>query len=231
MAFVPPESEYPRRLARRLALVLAFGAGATDAITFSRLGDVFASVMTGNLVLLGLSLGSGETTVVGRVALALAAFVVGVLGAGVITRGAPGDAVWPRHVTRVLIVELVVMAVFTAAWLAAGARPDGTDQTLLLAGASFAMGLQSGAVIAVGIPGLSTTYLTGTLTTFLTTLAHRGQVHLPGLGILAAALVGAFTAALAIRYADHVAPALPLGAIAIAVVVALRTSALGADRG
>ena len=37
-----------------LASMLAFASGATDLASFTRLGGVFASVITGNLVLLGL---------------------------------------------------------------------------------------------------------------------------------------------------------------------------------
>lgn len=38
-----------------LAAALTFGAGAIDIASFTRLGGVFSSVMTGNLVLLGLA--------------------------------------------------------------------------------------------------------------------------------------------------------------------------------
>lgn len=47
----------------RLGLVgvlLTFAAGSTDLACFLRLGHVFASVMTGNLVLLGLAAGTDD---------------------------------------------------------------------------------------------------------------------------------------------------------------------------
>ncbi len=83
-------SDHTWRLAVRLAAVLAFGAGAMDAITFSRLGDVFAGVMTGNLVLLGISIGAGRGEIIGRLAVALVFFTLGVLAAGAVTRPAAG---------------------------------------------------------------------------------------------------------------------------------------------
>ena len=38
-----------------IAIALTFGSGAADVASFTRLGDVFTSVMTGNIVLWGLS--------------------------------------------------------------------------------------------------------------------------------------------------------------------------------
>jgi hypothetical protein len=40
-----------------LAVVLTLATGATDVASFTRLGGVFASLMTGNLVLFGLAVG------------------------------------------------------------------------------------------------------------------------------------------------------------------------------
>jgi Protein of unknown function (DUF1275) len=38
-----------------LAVAITLGTGAMDVVSFTRLGGVFSSVMTGNLVLLGLA--------------------------------------------------------------------------------------------------------------------------------------------------------------------------------
>lgn len=38
-------------------VLLSAGAGATDALVFTELGKVFASILTGNLVLLGAAVG------------------------------------------------------------------------------------------------------------------------------------------------------------------------------
>jgi uncharacterized membrane protein YoaK (UPF0700 family) len=218
-----------RHLALRLGVVLAFGAGAMDAITFSRLGDVFAGVMTGNMVLLGLAIGNGKAVVTGRVAVALASFAVGVLVAGGFTRGSASGAVWSRRVTRVLMLESGVILVFALGWQVSGGSPAGSGQALLLAGAAFAMGLQSGAVVAIGVPGLSTTYLTGTLTGFMTSVAHSAHVKTEALFLIAALLSGAVVAAIAITQVPRLAPALPLLAVAAAVATALRSPRLGTD--
>ena len=219
-----------RQLAQRLALLLAFGAGSVDAIAFSRLGDVFAGVMTGNLVLLGLSIGDGKAVVAGRVVVALVSFVVGVLAAGLMTRGPAATVIWPRRVTRVLALECAVVLVFTLGWQLADARPSGAGQAMLLACAAFAMGLQSGSVTTIGIPGLSTTYLTGTLTGVLTTAAHTSRIRTQGLAIVGALVTGAAVAALLLRHVPRAVPALPLIALACVVVAAVRSSHLSEDR-
>ena len=53
----PPAPEQPRHIATRdgLLVLLTLTTGAVDASSFLHLGNVFSSVITGNLVLLGLS--------------------------------------------------------------------------------------------------------------------------------------------------------------------------------
>src|SRR5258708_8118543 len=43
-----------------LAAVLTAGTGAADAISFLRLGNVFTSMMTGNLIQVGVAVGRGD---------------------------------------------------------------------------------------------------------------------------------------------------------------------------
>jgi uncharacterized membrane protein YoaK (UPF0700 family) len=216
------EDDAARKLSLALAAVLAFGSGGTDVIAFSRLGGVFAGVMTGNLVLLGLSIGSGKAVVIGRAIVAIVAFITGVFLAGRITRQAPPSTIWPRQVTRVLLVESGVLVGFLIGWEIAGTSPKGSPQALLLVVAALAMGLQSGAVVAIGISGLSTTYLTGTLTGVLTTLAHSGRLRTPSVVIVASLLLGAATMAAAISFVPRLGPALPVIVVAVVSIVAIR---------
>lgn len=203
-----------------LAALLAFGAGGIDAFTFSRLGEVFGGVMTGNLVILGLSIGSGKAVVIGRAGLAIAAFIAGVYLAGRITRDVAPSGIWPRQVTRVLFVESLILAALVIGWEVVGTSPKGASQALLLVACALAMGLQSGAVVTIGISGLSTTYLTGTLTGVLTNLAHSGRVKTQSVIIVASLLLGAISMALAISHIPRFAPALPLGAVILVLVTA-----------
>ena len=225
----PARSDQGRGPDRRLALILctllAFGAGGTEAIAFERLGNVFAGVMTGNLVLFGVALGSGESPVAGRAGVALAAFAVGVFASGLIaSRSSRPDVVWSRRITAVLAVEFVLFTGFAVGWQLADAQPGGTARAILLATAALAMGLQSGAVVAIGIDGLSTTYVTGTLTGVLATLAHSHRLRVPGVIILASLLAGAALSAFLIEHEPRLAAFVPLCLLGAVVAAALRAA-------
>jgi len=54
-------------------------AGALDAYSYLEHGEVFAGLQTGNLILLGISLGKFQVAVVGRYLTAMIAFMVGTM--------------------------------------------------------------------------------------------------------------------------------------------------------
>src|SRR5262245_55854614 len=116
--------------------------------------------MTGNLVLLGLALGRVEVSAVERSAVALAGFAVGALLASILTRSASRDA-WPSAATAALGVEAGLLVAFAGLWVA-GATPDG-----LIVLAALGMGVQSGAVRQLAVPGVTTTFVTGTITVLM----------------------------------------------------------------
>lgn len=156
-----------------LVIVLALTAGAVNAVTFIRLGAVFSSVITGNLALLGIAAGQREGSLAVNSSLALAGYAVGVLAGALVARAAPSDQrVWPRRTTATLAAELVVLAGFSAGWLAADGHPARSAQLILLAVAAAAMGMQSTAVRHLG--HLSSTYLTSTLIGILEAAARGG---------------------------------------------------------
>ncbi len=67
----------PGRRPDALVAILAATAGATDAISFLALGGVFSSVMTANLVLLGLGAGQQNGPLTLRAGAALTGYIVG----------------------------------------------------------------------------------------------------------------------------------------------------------
>lgn len=217
--------EGQRRGAVRLAVGLALGTGAMDAITFTRLGNVFSSVMTGNLVLLGVSAGRRDGALAGHVAVAVAGFVLGVLVGSRIAGPPSADrAVWPVSVSAALGVELGVLGVYLAGWVASGGRPLGWSQFALLACAAAAMGIQSAAVRGIGLAALSTTYLTGTLIGLLGQLVAPGTVQWRGAAMLAGLIVGAAGGGLLVADAAIVAPVLPISVLMVVLGVATRPS-------
>ncbi|MFZ0041510.1 MAG: YoaK family protein [Solirubrobacteraceae bacterium] len=218
-----PVKSLPAERSRDVLLVaLGTTSGAVDATAFIALGHVFASVITGNLVLLGVSVARGD----GRSALfsgcALGAYALGVLVAAPRRSRADGDPVWPLGASLVLSVDLALLIVFAIGWELAGARPGRVTQALLLAVVAGAMGVQSTAVRRLG--PISTTYLTGTLTGLLEAVrsGEWSSGHWRGLGIIVMAAIGAAGAALLIAHARGWLPLLVLAPLATVILVSRR---------
>ncbi len=211
-------------LSDRLLICLAFGSGAVDAISFLGLGRVFTANMTGNLVLLGLAAGSASGPEVLRSAVSLAAFVAGAFGTVGIADHDAGRRGWPRGVQVALGAELLAQCVFLAAWVAVSGRPDTALEAVLVALSGLAMGLQSGLVRALGVGGVSTTYITGMLMGLIGQLAAPGG---PGQDkarrtlVLVALVVGAGCSGLLVVHARRVAPALPAAVTLLVLATAM----------
>jgi uncharacterized membrane protein YoaK (UPF0700 family) len=208
-----------------LVVVLAVVSGATDAIGFLGLGGAFTSVMTGNMVLLGLGAGTGDGRLVAHAALAIAAFVVGcVIGARVAGTHQSDDGVWPAAVTRALVVELGVVLVFAVGWEATGGHPGETMQLLLLAVNAIALGMQSSTTQRFGVSGLSTTYLTGTLTGVVIRLTSGSGLReaIGSTQILVALIVGGVGGGALTLHAPTFAPLVPVLGLAGVVSIVVR---------
>jgi uncharacterized membrane protein YoaK (UPF0700 family) len=204
-------SELPRRVTAA-AILLTIGTGGTDVASFTRLGGVFTSVMTANIVLLGLAVVTTSGVLAGRTALSFAGYVLGVAaGARVIARDREVRPTqdWPAMVTVAFGAELVLLAGFTAGWELTGGHPAGAGQYLLQAVAATAMGMQSAAVGRMGAGNFSTTYLTGQLTGIVTGLVTPGEPAWPGwqqAGPLLALIAGAVGGGLLIANAPDALP-------------------------
>lgn len=204
-----------------LLVLLTLTTGAVDASCFLQLGNVFSSVITGNLVLLGVAAATQSGSLAAYSGAALAGYSVGVLvGAPIATRRA-GGRTWPLGVSVTLLAEFCVLAAFSAGWELAGGRPGGTARLPLTAALAVAMGLQSAAVRRLG--GLSTTYLTGTLTALVSDLVTRGRE--PGfarsLGVLAAIVSGAVAGGVVAEHAPVWLPAVIMTPLAAVVIVSI----------
>ena len=163
-------------LARDVLLaLLALAAGCVDATSFLGLGQVMPAAMTGNTVLLGLALGKADLGAALRATVALGGFMAGaLLGAAIVDRG-PGGGIWTPPVTAALALELVVLVALALAWhgLGDGAAWSFDYRHPLIAAAGLAMGIQSTAAQRVGVPGVTTTYVSGTLTSLAAGLVNR----------------------------------------------------------
>jgi uncharacterized membrane protein YoaK (UPF0700 family) len=220
-----------------IAIALTFGSGANDVTSFTRLGEVFTSVMTGNIVLLGLSLADRSVSLASHTVVSIAGYIVGVAGATWVAHGfkargggqaadEEGDraraSVLPGHVRWALFAELVLLAGFTAGWEITGARPAGWAQFVLLAVLAAAMGVQSLAVNEMGLAAVSTTFLTGTLTGLVSSLVSPGKETRLGVrrfGVLIGLAAGALLCGLLLATAAAVVPVLPLAALVTALAL------------
>jgi uncharacterized membrane protein YoaK (UPF0700 family) len=148
----------------RIVVPLAFAAGCVDALSYLGLGHIFTANQTGNIVLLGLALGEGHSLDAQRSLASLFGFILGVVLAHVIGVPTTRQAHWPASVTRALALECAILLVFTL-W-GASAPPNSQSAAVLpfIVLMGCAMGMQNVSLQAIGIPGMTSTAITSTLT-------------------------------------------------------------------
>src|SRR5215467_10488321 len=182
-----------------LLLALTAAAGWIDALSYVALGHVFTANMTGNLVLLGLAVGTGQAGGALRSVVALAGFAAGALLASALAR------------------EAAVLVALAALWRAgAGVEP-------LIVLAAVGMGIQSAAVRRLAVAGVTTTFVTGTLISLMAGLAalRPASGWARQAAVLAALLAGAVAGAAAWTLTPGVAPAGPAALVAVVTLAAL----------
>src|SRR6185437_16527444 len=121
----PPTAQHEIPITVAMA-VLTVTAGAIDAISFLALGHVFTALATGNLLFLAFALGGQGAVPVERPAIALAAFIAGVIMGSALLR-ALGQHRW---FPIALAVEAALVAV---AGFVAVDGPVGVAQLLVIA--------------------------------------------------------------------------------------------------
>lgn len=227
----PPERD-------ALLMLLAVAAGSADAWSYFGLGHSFVANMTGNTVLIGVGIvrQNGDWR---HPLISLCGYAAGVVAGTVLTRRVKPESFWSRAVSWALLLEALLMALAEAGWaLIRNTNPlAGTEHNLLLGVVAFAIGIQSGAMLQMRIPGVVTTYITGTWTNLMSGLARllpRGtkpatrQVKgmeerlLMQAGVLSAYLLSAIVAGVLLRYVPAAAGALPAAAVLTVAVYGLR---------
>ena len=100
----------PKTLRNALIVLLSVAAGCVDAVSYLGLGHIFTANMTGNTVLLGLSLGQADWRAALCSGVALMGFILGVaLGSLIAAKDSQREALWPIRVTLTLALELVFL--------------------------------------------------------------------------------------------------------------------------
>jgi uncharacterized membrane protein YoaK (UPF0700 family) len=164
-----PTATLSRRAAASLAhpltralLVLTFTTGIIDGVSYLGLGRVFTANMTGNVVLLGFGFaGAGGLPVVAPI-VSLCAFLLGAGLGGRLARRLAGHH--PQHVAFTLAIEFAGLAVAAIVAAAVDVRPRTFAGAVVIALLALAMGVRNATVRRIGVPDLTTTVLTMTLT-------------------------------------------------------------------
>ena len=134
--------------------VLTFATGLVDAASVLGLGHVFTANMTGNIVFLGFAFAGAGRAPITESLLALAGFLAGAVAGGRINRAAV-------RLRSSVACEAVAIAAAAVAVALLGDRGSRGLAVVLMA---WAMGLQNAAVRRLGVPDMTTTVLTLTMT-------------------------------------------------------------------
>jgi uncharacterized membrane protein YoaK (UPF0700 family) len=201
-------------------MLLTAAAGAVNVLSLTGLGGVPASIMTANLVLAGLSITRHEGALGWHALAALAGFVVAVflttrlIRAGDERHPDASHPSWPRPAAGAIAAELLPLAGVAVGWGLTGSQPAGALQLALCATAAFAMGVQSAAVRALGVAGLSSTFFTGTLTDTVRDLAGPRRGWTRGATGVAALIAGAAAEGAVLAYGQpRLGPVLPVALV------------------
>jgi uncharacterized membrane protein YoaK (UPF0700 family) len=198
-------------------LALTFTTGVVDGVSYLGLGHVFAANMTGNIVLLAFGIAGGSGLPVVAPLVSLFAFLAGAGTGGVLaTRLSDTHHI---HMGSALLIEAGLLAAATVLAAAVHIEPGKLAAYALIAVLAFAMGVRNATVRRIGVPDLTTTVLTLTLTGLaaespLAGGSGKGSARRIAavLAMLLGALVGALT-----RKISLVVP------LAIALAMALAT--------
>jgi uncharacterized membrane protein YoaK (UPF0700 family) len=197
-------------------LVLTFTTGLVDAVSYLGLGHVFTANMTGNIVFLGFGLaGSGGLPVVAPL-ISLGAFLLGA-GAGGVLAARLGER-HPQHIARALAIEVSLIGVAAVLAGALDVHPNALSGDVLIALLALAMGVRNATVRGLGVPDLTTTVLTMTLTGLAAEsppAGGSGKGTVRRVAAVLAMLTGALAGALLLKV-DLVLPLLAAAGLALA---------------
>lgn len=161
-------------------LFLSWTSGCLDALSYLGLGRIFTANMTGNTVLFGLALAQGNWLDALHALVALLGFALGAIGGTFLVERnyERKKAGWTPRVLFALTIESCLLLIFAIVWPFAKALPQTSLPIyILILVAGLAMGQQSAIVVSLGVPGISTTYITGTITTLMSAFGRRLFIH------------------------------------------------------
>ncbi|HTK06741.1 MAG TPA: YoaK family protein [Ktedonobacteraceae bacterium] len=160
-------------------LLLTWTAGCVDAISFMRF-TVFPANMTGNTVLIGISLGTAQMQRLLYSGTALLVYSLGVFIASLIIKGEGQrhPSTQPFSITMG-IETCLILSIVLLQFLPQQFFPHTQSYSLLvIALSALTMGMQSATAHRFGVAGIATTYITGTITTMVMGAAEQSYARL-----------------------------------------------------
>jgi uncharacterized membrane protein YoaK (UPF0700 family) len=213
-----------------LLLVLTMVTGLVDAVSYLKLGHVFVANMTGNVVFLGFAVADAQDFSIPASLVAIAAFMAGALAGGrLAVRGG-------SHRGRLLAIATSTQTALVGVALAVAMvvpDPDGAGvRYALIVLLALAMGIQNAIARRLGVPDLTTTVLTLTLTGLAADSSMAGGSYpYPGRRLAATAtmfLGAGIGAVLVLRMGVGAVLALVLVLLAVTAIAAYRSSSSSA---
>jgi uncharacterized membrane protein YoaK (UPF0700 family) len=156
---------------RRTILLFTWAAGCVDAIVYIK-AHVFTANMTGNAVLLGISAGRDLSRATVHSLVALVAFAAGVVLSSILV-GEEGHGIPWKGVRIAAVTETIVLVLFAGVFLLPIPQTSELALECLIVLSGFAMGMQSATVKRLNLPGIATTYITGTMTSLIAGMVHH----------------------------------------------------------
>ncbi|MFE1466477.1 YoaK family protein [Streptomyces nigra] len=199
---VPPKGDQHGPLPP-LMLVLTVVTGLIDAVSYLALGRVFVANMTGNVVFLGFALAGAPGLSVTASIVSMASFLTGALAGGRL--GTRFAAQRGRLLAATTAIQAVLVAGTVIAVVVSHGEVTSPVRYTLIVLLAIAMGMQNAVARRLGVPDLTTTVLTLTLTGLAADSAPAGgATPRPGRRVLSvlAMFLGALTGALLLRHAE-----------------------------
>lgn len=215
---------FPAANSLATAMALSVSAGYLDAFTYLGHGHVFASAMTGNLVLLGVSAAALDAKALTYV-LPVLAYVAGVILANVMMRKRVRRALFGQPHVVTLLLELVVL--FSVAF-----GPFRLADNVLVPVITISTSMQNTSFRNIGTRTYNSVIMTGNLQNFANLLAAGTWPFTPAKlaeardlgGVVGSFAAGAALGAVATPHLGLHAVLLPAGLLLIGAILLLLSS-------
>ena len=224
-----PDLRSPDGRLLQLLIVMTFVTGLVDAFSYLVLGHVFVANMTGNVVFLGFGLAGAPDFAILDSLVALVSFGLGAVVGGKLAARVGGHR--GKHLSTATTIQAVFLAASVVLALASGIPIAAGYRYGLLAVLGTSMGIQNATARKLGVPDMTTTVLTLTITGIGADSALAGgQGSRAGRRLVAvgAMLAGAGVGAVLVLHVN-VAYALVLALLLVGLVAAAARRVCDAD--